>query len=63
MSKGRPKLSKHNKTPQPHRQPQIRIMDPGKTPLGPPRIVGEGTYARQVVETRQQRRARERRGE
>lgn len=60
--KGRPKLGKHNKAPQPHRQgpPGLRFLDPGKTPLGPPKIIGEGTTARVAVETRQQRRARER---
>lgn len=60
--KGRPKLGKHNKTPQPHRQglPGLRFVDPGKTPLGPVRIIGEGTTARVGKESRNIRRARER---
>lgn len=64
MKGRRPKLSKHNKEPQPHRQgpPGLKFVDPGKTPLGPPRIIGEGTTARQAVETRQSRKARERGG-
>lgn len=32
-------------------------MDPGVTPLGPPRIVGEGTHARVAKPTRQLLRA------
>lgn len=38
-----------------------RYVDPGKTPLGPPRPVGVGTVAQlPEKETRQMRRARER---
>lgn len=43
-----------------HKQVQKRYFDPSVEPMGPPKIIGEGTSARVGKESRQLKRAAKR---